>query len=140
MIAGICNALIPFFFESDLTQNQSIMIGSVVFVVGAAIVLTFDGTLIDYKKRQVKQYASLFGIKKGEWTPLPKQLAIEVLTKEEQSTNTANGISPTLSTLTITYEVILKDSSTQKVDTVLSFQKEKQAQEVAALLKNHLKV
>lgn len=138
VLAGVANMVIPLFVESDLTQNQSLLIGAVVIIVGLGIVFTYDGILIDFEQRRVKDYASLCGFKKGEWRALPSTLGIEVMVKEEQSTNTANGISPTLSTLTVTYEVILKNTATQKAETVLSYSKEKQAQQIASVLRNHL--
>jgi hypothetical protein len=75
--------------------------------------------LIDFSSRRFKEYRSVSGVKSGEWLPLPCILTVKVTENSYLSTNTPNGISPTLSGKVTVFKMLVYSDDTE---TMLSFE------------------
>ncbi|MFC6997235.1 hypothetical protein [Rufibacter roseus] len=67
--AGIILGASPLWSGAD--KVQMISVGAVLFLLGILFQSTYHGFQIDFKRRRVREYLSMFGIKTGEWAPLP---------------------------------------------------------------------
>lgn len=97
VFAGAFALLSPTLFAVGSSMQRVIMVGLGAILIGLFILVTFEGTLIDVAGRRFKEYTSIGGYKWGEWTALPEIANIKVTSVTYQSTNTPNGVSPTLS-------------------------------------------
>ena len=115
---GIFAIISPAIIKSDSSLNRSFYVGATAIILGSMIVLTYSGTVIDFNKKRVKEYLSVFGYQFGEWTNLPNIIKIAVITVNYKATNTPNGISPTWSGNVTDYKVFLYS---KKSTPILSF-------------------
>lgn len=111
MLAGLFAILSPYLFGKFVSIERIWTVGGIAFLIGLAITQAYSGTLIDTEKGQVKEYFSFFGFKTGEWEKLPKVLKVEPKKISKTSTNTPNGVSPTLSGRTNYYVITLNKES-----------------------------
>ncbi|MEN2280689.1 hypothetical protein AAGF08_01025 [Algoriphagus sp. SE2] len=123
--AGILVLLVPFFFEVTTDPQKIGMVGGGSFLVGIFMVSIYSGTLIDFDKRLFKEYQSILWFKIGEWQELPKIEKAELILHSFRSTNTPNGISPTLSQNITIYKCVLLANGTKFL--AFDFNKEKDA-------------
>jgi hypothetical protein len=76
--------------------------------LGLGLVSTFSGTLIDFEKKRIKRYQSIFWVKTGKWKPMPKVEHAELIHYTYLHRNLPNGISHTVSAEITTYKCVLK--------------------------------
>lgn len=97
ILAGVFALASPAFLESGSSLEKTIITGLGAVVVGSMIVSSYDGTLIDFSGKKVKEYFSFCGYKFGKWTSMPRVLKVKVVSTSSKGSNLPNGISPTLS-------------------------------------------
>jgi len=127
--AGLIVLLVPLVIEVNTDSQKIWIVGGGALVVGMLIVSIYSGTLIDFRRNEFKEYQSIFWFKIGEWQQLPKIEHAELILHSYRSTNTPNGISPTLSREVTVYKCVLLANGTKFL--ALDFTREKYA--VAAL-------
>lgn len=134
--AGIFSLVSPeFITDSDYSSERSLWIGVIALTFGLIITFTFTGKLISFEENKIKEYTSVLGFKMGEWIGLPNVKHIKLTSEVQTSSNTPNGISPTLSGNTICYKVLLTSSpDTNKNSYVLEFSSKDKAMASAQLL------
>ena len=90
-------------------------VGVGALILGLVIVSSYGGTLIDFTQQRVKEYFSVGGYKFGEWTALPAILTVKVISTSYISTNTPNGISPTLSGRVTDFKTLIYSNASEPV-------------------------
>lgn len=105
--AGIFIIISPSFLASGSSVEKTIVVGVMALVIGLIIVTSYGGTLIDFGTKGVKEYFVFCGYRTGRWEPLPPIEKVKVVATSFRSTNTPNGISPTLSGKVTEYKVLL---------------------------------
>lgn len=75
---------------SDADKAQLLSVGILLFLLGFLFQSTYHGFQIDFKKRRVREYLSMFGLKTGKWAPLPPFDRV-VLTSNLRSTAEDHG-------------------------------------------------
>ncbi len=119
IVADVFAWISPAMLKSTSSPEKIAWAGTGGVLIGSMIISSYTGTLIDLGRNRVKEYFSCFGFKFGKWTNLPDIRAIKVLSVSYRTTNTPNGISPTLSGNVIQFKTFLYSESTQPV---LSFE------------------
>ncbi|MFC5626800.1 hypothetical protein [Algoriphagus winogradskyi] len=127
--AGIIVLLVPVFHQVSTDPQKIGIVGGGSFFVGLVMVSIYTGTQIDFHRNRFKAYQSILWIKIGDWQELPKIENAELILHSFRSTNTPNGISPTLSRDVTIYKCVLLSNGAKFL--ALDFAKEKDA--VAAL-------
>ncbi|GGF26781.1 hypothetical protein GCM10011339_13630 [Echinicola rosea] len=94
-------------------------VGTGAIIVGLLIITSFSGTLIDFTQNRFKEYQSVVGYKFGEWTTLPEIIKVKVISNSYISSNTPNGISPTLSGKVTKFKTLVYSNSSKPI---LSFE------------------
>ena len=84
-------------------------------ILGLVIISSYGGTLIDFEEKKSKEYFSIGGYKFGEWTSLPVILTVKVISTSYISTNTPNGISPTLSGKITDFKTLIYSNASKPV-------------------------
>ncbi|MBA9079619.1 hypothetical protein [Rufibacter quisquiliarum] len=51
---------------------QLVSVGGLLFLLGLLFQTTHHGFQIDFKNRRVREYLTMFGVKSGNWVPLPQ--------------------------------------------------------------------
>src|SRR5690606_15020662 len=97
ILAGIFALVSPAFFENENPVSRTLGVGVGAIVAGLLILSAYGGTIIDFKGMRFKEYFSFGGYKFGNWASLPPISIVKVIARSYRSTNTPNGISPTLS-------------------------------------------
>ncbi|MEQ8684765.1 MAG: hypothetical protein RIE86_05715 [Imperialibacter sp.] len=113
ILAGVFALISPMLMESGSSLEKTLLVGDGAVVIGLAIVSSYEGTLIYFSENKMKDYTSVFGYKFGEWVELPSIATVTVTSTNYRSTNTSNGISPTLSGEVTDYRVLLYDNSSK---------------------------
>ncbi|MEL6535082.1 MAG: hypothetical protein AAFQ98_06705, partial [Bacteroidota bacterium] len=88
-----------------MTRILSLGIGAI--VIGLVILTSYTGVTIDYQTGRIRHYSSICGFKSGAWEDLPNIYSVEVISDTYTSTDTPNGVSPTLSGKVTDYKIIL---------------------------------
>lgn len=99
---------IPVFQEIETPFSKILLVGGIPFLLGLGLVSTYSGTLIDFEKKKLKKYMSIFWIKTGLWESLPQVENAELIHYTYQQKNLPNGISPTISSEITTFKCVLK--------------------------------
>ncbi|MEM7551570.1 MAG: hypothetical protein AAF363_17940 [Bacteroidota bacterium] len=112
---GLFSLVSPLFLKSESSMERIIDVGIGAIVIGLIIVTSYGGTLIDFEKKRFKEYSSISGYKLGEWKNLPTILTVRVISKSYISTNTPNGISPTLSGKVTDFKTLLYSNDSKPI-------------------------
>ncbi len=132
--AGVLSIASPLFISSpDYSAERSLWTGIAAIAIGLVIVSTFTGSIISFGENKIKEYTSILGYKMGSWSTLPEIKQINLTSELQESSNTPNGISPTLSGTTVSFKVLLV-SSEQDGISFLEFSKKDKAISCAKLL------
>lgn len=115
IIAGLFALVSPLFFETESSPERIAGVGGAALTIGFVIVSSYGGTLVDFAEKRFKEYLSIGGCKFGEWTTLPVILTVEVNSISYVSTNTPNGISPTLSGKVTDYNLVMYSNASKPV-------------------------
>ncbi len=110
VVAGLFALVSPMFLKSESSLEKITVVGAGAILIGLIVVSSYGGTLIDFTKKKVKEYSSVCGYKFGEWTALPVITTVKVISTSNKSTNTPNGISPTLSGKTTDFRTLIYSS------------------------------
>ena len=97
IFAGLFALISPTFLEGGSSIERVLAVGIGAIIVGLFIITSYSGTLIDFTQNRFKAYQSVVGYQFGEWTTLPEIIKVKVISTSYISSNTSNGISPTLS-------------------------------------------
>jgi hypothetical protein len=111
IIAGLFALISPAFLKSAYSLERVLAVGIGALIVGIIIISSYDGTLIDFTRKRFKEYFSIGGYKFGKWLALPDILKIKVISTSYLSSNTPNGISPTLSGKVTDYKTVIYSNS-----------------------------
>lgn len=117
LLAGVIVLIISLFIEAEDDLQKPLWVGISAFLAGLIIINIYEGTSIDLENKKVKDYVSLFGFKSGTWRNLPPLKTIKLVPIEQKTTNTPNGVSPTLSFIKSSYQIILFFSSENPIYT-----------------------
>jgi hypothetical protein len=118
IIAGLFVFVSPVFLKSESPLERVLGVGLGALIVGFVIVFSYSGTLINFTENRFKEYSSVCGYKFGAWTTLPVILTVKVVSVSYISTNTPNGISPTLSGRVTDFKTLIYSNT---ANPVLSF-------------------
>ncbi|MFA0962155.1 hypothetical protein AB9P05_10130 [Roseivirga sp. BDSF3-8] len=119
ILAGLFALASPLFLKSDSSLEKVLAVGIGAVVIGLFIVSLYSGTLIDFTHNRFKEYQSIGGYRFGEWVALPDISCVKVISRSYKSTNTPNGISPTLSGRVTDFKTLIYSDSSEPV---LSFE------------------
>ena len=111
VIAGLFALISPAFLQSGSSMDRILAVGIGAIVVGLLVVSSYSGTLIDFDQNRFKEYVSVIGYKFGEWSALPDIAKVKVISTTYLSTNTPNGVSPTLSGKVTDYKTLVYTDS-----------------------------
>ncbi len=141
ILAGVFALVSPMFLKSGVSIERVLAVGIGALIIGLLIVSSYGGTLIDFSQKRFKDYTSIVGYKYGEWMTMPDIVTIKVTSSSYRSTNTSNGISPTLSGKVTDFKIFLYANSPQPIFSFEYSSKRKavkKAQRLAADLKADL--
>ncbi len=127
--AGLIVLLVPIFIDVSTDSQKIGLVGGGAFLFGMLLISIYSGIRIDFRSNRFKEYKSVLWFKFGQWEELPKIEHAELILHSFRSTNTPNGISPTLSREVTIYKCVLLANGTKFL--ALDFSKEKDA--IAAL-------
>lgn len=139
LLASSIVLLSSVFIETADNLQKTLWVGLSAFAAGLIIINTYEGTLIDLDNKRIKEYFSFCGFKTGKWQKLPSLKTIKLVPIEEKTSNTSNGISPTISTIKFSYQIILFFFPKNLIYTY-SYSRKKEAQKKYKLLKENLLV
>ena len=139
IIAGLFALVSPVLIESGSSIERTLAVGIGFIAAGLLIITTYHGTLIDFRLNRFKEYQSVVGYKFGEWITLPEIAKVEVISVSYLSSNTPNGISPTLSGKVTEFKTIIYSKSYVPVLSFISSNEDK-AVKHAKDLASHLNV
>jgi hypothetical protein len=122
---GLIVLIIPVFQEVETPLSKILWVGGIPLFLGLGLVSTFSGTVIDFEKKRIKKYQSIFWIKTGQWKPMPKVEHAELIHYTDLHRNLPNGISHTVATEITTYKCVLKMEGEKLL--VFDFAKESEA-------------
>ena len=137
LLVGLFTLASPLYLKTEVPQERVIIMGAGAVVLGLLIVSSYTGTLVDTFGNRYKDYLSVAGIIFGEWAELPLITQVRLKGISRLHTNTANGISPTLSGKVKEYTVGL-NSDSGRPEFVFTYKKEKTASAQAAYLASAL--
>ncbi|MEM8940156.1 MAG: hypothetical protein AAGC64_12490 [Bacteroidota bacterium] len=115
IFAGLFVLVSPTFLKSGTSRERILAVGIGAVIVGLLVVSSFGGTLIDCTQRRFKEYLSIGGYRFGEWMVLPDILKIKVISTSYISSNTPNGISPTLSRKVTDFKTLIYSNSSKPI-------------------------
>lgn len=115
IFAGVFALVSPTFLKSGSTVERVLAVGIGAIIAGFLIISSYDGTLIDFSQMRFKKYLSIGGYKFGEWVALPDIRKIKVISTSYLSSNTPNGISPTLSGKVTDFKTLLYSNGSKPV-------------------------
>lgn len=121
-----------------INEFETLDIGIVCLVAGLLISLTYSGVTISFNERKIREYYSYCGFKRGEWVGLPEQIVVQLRSDSYVSTNTANGISPTLSGKVQEYITSLYQADDEKPIVSFRYTGKQEALKEAGLLAEQL--
>ena len=98
VLAGLFAWASPYLFEEDNEPIRVILVGAFGVLAGLILKYFTKGLQIDISGKRVREYISYFGIKFGDWSPMPHFSKVVHTSKNVTLWNTPNGISPTFKT------------------------------------------
>lgn len=113
VLAGVFALASPTFLKSGSSLERVLVVGIGAIMIGLLIISSYNGTQIDFKRKRFREYFSVGGYKFGEWIALPDILKIKVISNSFLSSNTSNGISPTLSGKVTRYHTFIYSNSSE---------------------------
>ncbi len=116
--AGLFALVSPTFLATESSWEKILWVGIVSILLGLFIGLSYGGTRINLTEKKMRDYISVGGCRFGTWERLPTITTIMVVTTRCRSSNTPNGISPTLSGTIVETSVLLH---ADEANPVLSF-------------------
>ena len=143
IVAGVFALASPTFLASTSSMERIIAVGLGAILIGLFITFSYSGTLIDFPQNRFNEYTSFGGYKSGEWESLPAIVKVKAVQKSYISTNTPNGVSPTLSGKVTDYIVLLYADAAKPLFSFEYSKKakaEKEARQLASQLKAELEI
>lgn len=137
LLAGIALLIIPSAVESLETTSRTLWVGSGAIVFGLFVMSTQSGTFISFDQLRLKEYTLILGFKQGEWISISDVSILSIETETSRTSNTPNGISPTLSRNGTHYWVHMYSSNSTLIHSILYNEKEL-ALEHSKLIATHL--
>ena len=134
--AGLIVLVSPAILESESSSERIVGVGAGTVILGLLIVSTYSGTLLDFAGNRYKDYQSIGGYKFGKWTTLPDITEVKLISDSYLSTNTPNGISPTLSGKVTQFRISLFSSATEPVHSFVYSNRKKAVKEANLLASN----
>lgn len=119
LLAGITLLVAPSFIESLETTSRTLWIGISAIVFGLFVASTQSGTFISFDELRLKEYTLILGFKQGEWVDISDVSTVGIRTETSRTTNTPNGISPTLSSNTTHHWVHMYSSNNTLIHSIL---------------------
>lgn len=107
IITGVFALVSPLIIEIDVSTTRSILVGLVAIALSLVLKLNYFGLQIDQTKKQIRDYTAIFGVKTGNWQPIPSFKKITLTSRNVSSWNTPNGISPTFKSNATIYTIAL---------------------------------
>ena len=107
IIAGLFALVSPALLANGSSLERTFTVGIGAIIVGLLIITSHNGALIDFTQNRFKEYQSVLGYKFGEWTTLPEIVKVKVISNSYISSNTPNGISPTLSGNVMEFKILI---------------------------------
>ncbi|QHL87647.1 hypothetical protein GU926_09440 [Nibribacter ruber] len=71
LLVGALTASSPWWWSGEVNQTQMLAVGVLLLVMGVLFKFTHHGFQLDFEQRRVREYLLMFGIKFGQWAPLP---------------------------------------------------------------------
>lgn len=136
IITGLFALVSPLFFKNESSIERVLTVGVGAIILGLVIVSSYGGTFIDFTEKRFKEYFTIGGYKFGEWTTLPVILTVKVISTSYMSTNTPNGISPTLSGKVTGFKTLLYSNATKPVFSFVYSNREKAVKHAKSLAFN----
>jgi hypothetical protein len=136
IIAGLFALVSPVFFKNESSVERVLGVGSGAIILGLIIISSYGGTLIDFTEKRYKEYLSIGGYKFGEWTTLPVILTVKVISTSYISTNTPNGISPSLSGKVTDFKTLIYSNASKPVLSFVYSNREKAVKHAKSLADN----
>ncbi|GAB3019839.1 hypothetical protein [uncultured Cyclobacterium sp.] len=137
LLASSIVLLSSVFIEAADNLQKTLWVGLSAFTAGLIIINTYEGTLIDLDNKSIKEYFSFCGYKTGHWQKLPSVKAIKLVPIEEKTSNTPNGISPTISSIKFSYQIVVSFLPKKLIYTY-SYNSKSEAQKKYKMLKENL--
>ena len=107
ILGGVFAILSPLFISSGSSIEKIRFVGGTFIIVGFIITQVYTGIQLDSSQKRIREYISMLGIRFGQWEHLPVISSIKWKEINRTSSNTPNGVSPTLSGNITFYKVIL---------------------------------
>ncbi len=136
IIAGLFALVSPVFFKNESSVERVLGVGSGAIILGLIIISSYGGTLIDFTEKRYKEYLSIGVYKFGEWTTLPVILTVKVISTSYISTNTPNGISPSLSGKVTDFKVLMYSNASKPVLSFVYSNRDKAVRHAKSLAAN----
>ncbi len=111
ILAGFFVFLSPYIIVNQSTVQKTYSVGIVALMLGLIIITSYSGTQIDVSRKKYRDYFSIATFKIGNWESLPQVIKVKVTKVNFRTTNTPNGISPTLSYKVTEYKTLLIDDN-----------------------------
>lgn len=115
IMAGVFALVSPTFLKSGSSTERVLAVGIGALIIGLLVISSYSGTLIDFNRKEFREYLSIGGYKFGEWIALPDILKIKVISTSFVSSNTPNGISPTLSGKVTVFKTLIYSNSSKPI-------------------------
>lgn len=138
ILVGLLAVIGPLFFTIGIPIIKAQLIGGGSIILGLMIVSSFEGVLIDFNNKKIKEYFSICGLKRGQWESLPTISVVKMIAKTSKATNTPNGIGPTLSGSISEFMVFIYTQNSEKPIYSFNFPREKEAKANAKSLATNL--
>lgn len=137
LLAGITFLIIPSVTGDLEITSRTLWISNGAIVFGLFVMSTQSGTFISFDELKLKEYTTILGFKLGEWVSISDVSTISIKTETSRTSNTPNGISPTLSRNTTHHWVLMHNPNNVLIHSIL-YDKKEIALEQSKLLATHL--
>ncbi len=137
ILAGVFALVSPYIVTSGSSIERILAMGIGAIVIGLLIVSSYSGVIMDFEEKRSKEYSSICGFKIGEWSSLPEIVTVKVIAKSYISSNTPNGVSPTLSGRVTDYKVLLYPDQSKPIFS-FDYSKQKKAESIGKKLASDL--
>ena len=115
VLAGIFALGSQLFLTNGSSTERELAVGTGALLIGILIISSYSGTLIAFNKKRVKEYVSIAGFKLGDWVALPDITRVRLASNSYISSNSPNGISPTLSGKVTDFKILLYSNTSQPI-------------------------
>lgn len=118
LLAGVALLVIPSFIEDLEVTSRTLWIGISTIVFGLFVISTQSGTFISFDELRLKEYTLIFGFKVGEWVNISDVSHLRLAEESYTSSNTPNGISPTLSHKVTKHNILMYDTDQRLIHSI----------------------